>query len=93
MSLIAVFASGVGVASFVWMYVMLVEARQRIAKLEEANKSHLPFNVAKEIESATAAMLMIESEANFKVELIQNALEHLRQAREDRRGKKTDLEA
>ncbi len=90
---IALFAAGVAAASMVWLIVMLREARERITKLEAANKSHLPFHTASEIENATAALLLLESQKNFDLEYIENALSHLRQAREDRRGKKADLEA
>lgn len=88
----AIFSAGAALATIIWMTVLLKEARERITKLEEANKTHLPFHAAKEIENATATLLLLESQKNFDLEYIENALSHLRQAREDRRGKKTDLE-
>lgn len=90
---IALFAAGVAAASMVWLIVMLREARERITKLEAANKSHLPFHTASEIENATAELLLLESQKSLELEYVTSVLAHLRKAREDRRGKKADLEA
>lgn len=61
--------------------------RKRIAELEQAsNKRHVPYAVAEEIEDATAAILLAVSEIEFKKSVLDNALEHLHNARNNRRA-------
>lgn len=55
--------------------------KERIQRLEEAQAKHLPYPTADGIEDATAAILRLKFEADFRRELVDNALAHLQQAR------------
>lgn len=63
------------------MTARLVDAEKRIGQLEQAQVKHVPYRTADEIENSIAAMLRLKNELDFKVELFDNALSHLRQAR------------
>ena len=54
---------------------------RRVARLEQDGPKHLPYKTADEIEDATAAILRIKHEADFNLELIENAMAHLQLAR------------
>jgi hypothetical protein len=70
-------------ASSVAMYSSL---EKRIHALEQASdKRHLPYKTAEEIENAMAALLIAESEIDFKKELLDNAIGHLKNARNNRK--------
>ena len=62
-------------------YAEIKHLRVRIAALEASQAKHLPYRTADEIEDATAAILRIKFEADFRQELVDNALAHLQQAR------------
>lgn len=55
--------------------------QRRLSELEQAQAKHLPYHTADEIEAATAAILKIKFETDFRQEVIENALAHLQQAR------------
>lgn len=55
--------------------------RERIRRLEAAQAKHLPYPTADGIEDATAAILRLKFEADFRQELVENALAHLQSAR------------
>ena len=64
----------------------------RVAELEKqnekalaANRDHLPFKTAEEIENATAAFILLQHELDFKQSLMDNLGAHLRKARENKR--------
>lgn len=58
---------------------------KRIEDLEKASdKRHLPYKVAEEIEDATAAILKARREIDFDKEVLDNALGHLHNARNNR---------
>jgi hypothetical protein len=58
-----------------------------LEKLQEAQAKHLPYRTADEIEHATAALLKLKFEQDFRAEMIENALAHLHLARS---GNKTE---
>ena len=59
----------------------LTELEQKVAGLSAAQAKHLPYRTADEIENATAALLKLKFEQDFRAELIENALGHLKTAR------------
>lgn len=63
------------------MTARLIDAEKRISQLEQAQVKHMPYRTADEIENSIAAMLRLKNELDFKVELFDNALSHLQQAR------------
>jgi len=67
---------GIGMGIREWKHM-----RDRIAALEKAQKAHLPYQTADEIENATAAINRIKFDLDLKQEFVTNALEHLKAAR------------
>ncbi len=59
----------------------LGELEKTIQTLQAAQAKHLPYKTADEIENATAALLKLKFESDFRGELIENALSHLQVAR------------
>jgi hypothetical protein len=57
---------------------------KRISDLEKANHHRLPFRTAEEIEDATAAILKAMREIEFDKSMLENALGHLKNARNNR---------
>ena len=55
--------------------------RERIITLEQAQAKHLPYRTADAIEDATAALNALQFELDFKRDLLDNAISHLKQAR------------
>jgi hypothetical protein len=68
------------------VYSHIRDLTRRIKALEQAQVKHLPYRTAEEIEDATAAILKLKFEADFRQSLVENALSHLQMAREDKRG-------
>ena len=60
----------------------------RLSELEQAQAQHLPYRTADEIEAATAAILKIKFETDFRQEVVENALAHLQIARNGNKEKK-----
>lgn len=60
--------------------------RERLARMEAAQAKHLPYPTANGIEDATAALMRLKFEADFRQDLIDNALSHLQYARNGRKG-------
>jgi hypothetical protein len=61
---------------------------QRLSDLEKtiqdqqaSQAKHLPYKTADEIENATAALLKLKFETDFRTEMIDNALSHFQMAR------------
>lgn len=62
--------------------------RKRIAELEKASdKRHLPYAAAEEIENAALAIDLLMDDLEFKRSLLQNALGHIQNARENKRAR------
>ena len=57
---------------------------KRIAVLEQASKHRLPYRTAEEIEDATAAIVKAMREIDFDKSILENALGHLQNARNNR---------
>ncbi len=77
-SVLAAFIAGIAIGM---IYKEAKHMGERIAALEAAQVKHLPYRAAEEIEDATAAILRIKFETDFRQEVIDNALEHLQMAR------------
>lgn len=56
-------------------------AERRIRELAEARQRHLPYKTADEIENALAALWRLQGELELKAEFVENAIAHLRLAR------------
>lgn len=78
--------SGLGIGGLaVGLFATICALTRRVKELEQASdRRHLPYKVADEIEDATAAILKLEHEMQFRKELIENALNHLRKARNNK---------
>jgi hypothetical protein len=76
--LLAALSAGIAIGM---TYAEIKHMRVRIAALETSQAKHLPYRTADEIEDATAAILRIKFEKDFWQELVENALEHLQNAR------------
>lgn len=75
-------------AASVAMYNRQKNLEKRIADLEEvSNKKHLPYKVAEEIEDAMAAIIHWQYEQKLDGEWLENALNHLKNARNNRTSK------
>lgn len=77
LALTAIISSGMAVH----FHHRLMDAEKRIGQLELAQAKHLPYRAADEIENSLAALLRLKNEADFRQDLIDNALNHLQQAR------------
>lgn len=77
-ALIIAFAAGIAIGR---AHAEFRHMRDRIAALEASQAKHLPYRTAEEIEDATAAILTMKFKNDFNGEIIDNALAHLRQAR------------
>jgi Na+/H+ antiporter NhaA len=67
------------------LYAEMQHMRERIVTLEQAQAKHLPYRTADAIEDATAALNSLQFELDFKRDLLDNAISHLKQAREGRK--------
>jgi hypothetical protein len=75
-------------AAAVGMYNRQKNLEKRIADLEEtSNKKHLPYKVAEEIEDAMAAIIHWQYERKMDNEWLENAMNHLKNARNNRSSK------
>lgn len=55
-------------------------------KLRSANRTHLPYNTAEEIEHLLAAVVLLKSDLEVKATLVENIEAHAKMARENRRA-------
>jgi hypothetical protein len=84
--ILAAMAAGYAIAKLhSWASAM----QRRLEALEQAQAKHLPYRTADEIEAATAAILKIKFETDFRQEVIENALAHLQIARNGNKEKRT----
>lgn len=58
----------------------IIRMDTRIAALEAAQVKHLPYATSNEIDAATVAILKLKLEAEYKQDLIDNALAHIQKA-------------
>ena len=79
------FVAGIGLSGLGFYIKSLTN---RIVRLEAAQAKHLPYRSADEIEDATAAILRIRHEAQFNLDLVDNAMAHLQMARNPKPQKK-----
>ena len=63
------------------LLMTIVDLRKRIRALEDADRRRLPFRTADEIEDATAAINALMFDLDLKRNMVENALEHLKAAR------------
>ena len=70
------------------LYGTVRNQEQRIRMLEQAAKKHLPYATADEIENATAAILALKFDLDIKQDMVDNALAHLRGARNPQKSRK-----
>lgn len=61
---------------------------QTVQDLQKAQAKHLPYKTADEIEHATAALMKLKFESDFRADIIENALNHLQIARNGNGSKK-----
>lgn len=80
---------GAGLASFIWMahWVSMLKAQiterdAKIERLREAQRKHLPYSTAEDLEHAMAALIMLQSKSQYENTLLDNAMEWMRKARE-----------
>ena len=72
-------------AASVAMYNRQKNLEKRIADLEDlSNKKHLPYKVAEEIEDAMAGLIHYEFDLQITKERIDNVLNHLKKARNNK---------
>lgn len=72
-------------AGAVALYNRQKNLEKRIADLEEvSNKKHLPYKVAEEIEDAMAGLINYEFDLQITKERIDNVLNHLKKARNNK---------
>lgn len=77
-AIIAALLAGIGIGMGLreWKHM-----KDRISALEKAQKAHLPYKAADEIENAIASINRIAFDLDLKQEFVDNALEHLKAAR------------
>jgi hypothetical protein len=76
--ILAALAAGFAIAKIhSWINGM----QKRLEALEQAQAKHLPYRTADAIEDATAALNALQFELDFKRDLLDNAISHLKQAR------------
>lgn len=62
------------------LVMMLLDMHRRLKQLE-ATPKRLPYLSADEIENAMAAIIALQYDVEIKADMIENALAHLRKAR------------
>jgi len=79
------FLAGIAITKIYYWHIQAqartAEIERKIEELSAAQAKHLPYSTAEEIENSVAALLRLKDEADFRQDLIENALNHLRKAR------------
>lgn len=83
-----VFVGGGAVGLFSYlrqMQMRIAELEKKNEEIRKANKNHLPFQTAEELEHAKAAWILLQDDLQFKQSIIDNLGAHLDKARENKR--------
>ncbi len=70
-----------GGAALMSLVMMLLDMHRRLKQLEKSSPKRLPYPTADAIENAMAAIMALQYDVEIKGDMIENAMEHLRRAR------------
>lgn len=78
LAILVAFIGGIAIAT---LYHTIQDLRREVRELKAANAQRLPYAAAESIENASAGLVRLKAELDFKQSLVDNVLGHLGNAR------------